>query len=571
VEGTIDALAHKADEKRLEMAYLIHRDVPSFLRGDPGRLRQVLTNLIGNAFKFTETGEVVVRVQLEETLDKRARIRFDITDTGIGIPPDRLEHIFEKFTQVDGSTTRKYNGAGLGLSISRQLLERMDGEIGVESKEGKGSRFWFVVPFDLQDVEQTQPEWRMPEIYGMRMLVVDDNKTNRTILVKILESFGCEPAAVATGAKGIEALVDAARSGNPYKIVFLDNYMPGMGGEQTAREIKANTEISDVEIVMLTSAKRRGDVSRFDAIGCAGYLVKPVKQSQLFDTIVTVLCIGKSRKTKKTTIVTRDTTMLSRIQKANILLVEDNPVNQKLAAKLLEKVGLHCVVADNGEDALKALSRDRYDLVLMDIQMPVMNGFEATRAIREREGSEHHTPIIAMTAHAMQGDREKCLEAGMDDYLSKPLNRKEMFSVIEKWVKASLADSRTAREKASSEIGASRNSPIDLDSALERTGGDREFLNELIETFLEHTPEQINLLAGAAQKGDAESVAESAHSIKGSAGNLSADSIASLAEVIEKMARSGDISTISPILEKLKDEMKRFTKHFQAAKQGATQ
>ncbi|MFH1550015.1 MAG: response regulator, partial [Planctomycetota bacterium] len=450
-------------------------------------------------------------------------------------------------------------------------LERMDGEIGVESKEGKGSRFWFVVPFDSQDVEQTQPEWRMPEIYGMRMLVVDDNETNRIILVKILESFGCEPAAVATGAKGIETLVDAARSGNPYKMVFLDNYMPGMDGEQTAREIKANPEISDVEIVMLTSAKRRGDVSRFDAIGCAGYLVKPVKQSQLYDTIITVLCIGENRKTKKTTIVTRDTALLPRIQKAKILLVEDNPVNQKLAAKLLERVGLHCVVADNGEDALKALSGDRYDLVLMDIQMPVMNGFEATRAIREREGSERHTPIIAMTAHAMQGDRERCLKAGMDDYLSKPLNRKEMFSVIEKWVKASLTDSHPAREKASSKISASRNSPIDLDSALERAGGDREFLNELIETFLEHTPEQINLLDGAAQKGGAESVAGSAHSIKGSAGNLSADSIASLAEVIEKMAKSGDISTISPILEKLKDEVKRLMKHFQAAKQGVTQ
>ncbi len=560
VEGTADTLAHKAEEKDLEMACYIDNNVPTKLRGDPGRLRQVLMNLAGNAVKFTEKGEVVLNVELDERDEKSAKILFSVSDTGIGIPPEGVKQIFEQFTQADGSTTRRYGGTGLGLTISKQLVEMMGGEIRVESEAGKGSRFWFTAVFALQD-KQTQPEWYMPAtISGTRVLVVDDNGTNRTILVKMLESFGCEPVAVESGRDAVETLIRASRTDAPFKLVLLDSCMPGMDGEQAAREIKANPDISDVEIVMLTSMKRRGDVPLFESIGCAAYLIKPVKQFRLLEAIRAVLGLGENDKAKKTPIITQESIMSPRQRNAAILLAEDNPVNQKLVVKMLEKGGYKCAAANNGREAVDAMSGDdRYDLILMDVQMPVMSGYDATKAIRELEGEERHTPIIAMTAHAMHGDREKCLEAGMDDYLSKPVKWDDLIAAIEKWLrpKVEAEEPANAAGEQPADDAAGRDLPIDFDLTLERLDCDMTFFCELVDSFLEYMPELIEALKGAEQSGDADNVTLNAHSIKGAACNLGANSLAAVAEQIEMKGKSGDISSVSPLLDELVEETKR--------------
>jgi len=560
VEGTADTLAHKAEEKGLEMACYIHNNVPTKLCGDPGRLRQVLVNLAGNAVKFTAKGEVVLNVELDERDEKSAKILFSVSDTGTGIPPEGMKQIFEQFTQADGSTTRSHGGTGLGLAISKQLVEMMGGELRAESEVGKGSRFWFTAVFAFQD-KQTQPEWHMPStISGTRILVVDDNGTNRTILVKMLESFGCEPVAVESGRDAVETLIRASRTDAPFKLVLLDSCMPGMNGEQAAREIKANPDISNVEIVMLTSMKRSGDVPLFESIGCAAYLIKPVKQFRLLETIRAVLGLGENDKAKKTPIITQESIMSPRQRNAAILLVEDNLVNQKLVVKMLEKGGYKCVAANNGREAVDAMSGDdRYDLILMDVQMPVMSGYDATKAIRELEGDERHTPIIAMTAHAMPGDREKCLEAGMDDYLSKPVKWDDLIAAIEKWLqpKAEVGEPANTAGEEPADDAAGRDLPIDFDLTLERLACDMTFFCELVDSFLEYMPELIEALKEAEQSGDADNVTLNAHSIKSAACNLGADSLAAIAEQIEMKGKSGDISSVSLLLDELVEETKR--------------
>lgn len=436
VESVADTLFPNASSKGLEFAYLVDRPVPSFLRGDPGRLRQILTNLVANAIKFTEQGEVVIGVELKEEIDDRATLFFSVTDTGIGIPQDQQSLIFESFTQADGSHTRKYGGTGLGLSISKKLVELMGGQIGVESQPNKGSRFWFTVILEKQKEQEHRPPLVYPaDIGNKRILVVDDNQTNRVILTKMLESFGClPPQAVRGGGKAIGALKKAKSGGQPFDLVLLDFQMPEMDGEQTLRAIKADPQIKDVVVIILTSIGERKDAARLGRLGCAGYLTKPIKQSQLFDVIVTVLGQEESETKKQPKPrVTCNPVAHRKLRQVRILLAEDNPTNQKLAMALLGKAGYSVEAVENGKLAVDALKQSEYDLVLMDVQMPEMNGFEATQAIREMEGDRRHTPIIAMTAHAMKGDRERCLKAGMDDYVSKPIEPEQLSKVIEKF------------------------------------------------------------------------------------------------------------------------------------------
>ncbi len=579
LEGTVETVAARAAGKGLELALDIEPGIPTRLRGDPGRLRQILVNLLGNAIKFTEKGEVVVEVKRAEggaqaasrkpkVEEDKVKLLFAVKDTGIGIPKDKQEKIFESFSQADGSTTRKYGGTGLGLAISKQLAGLMGGEIGVESKPGKGSRFWFTAVFERQPEGSLEEPIEDVEVRGLPVLVVDDNATNRAVLVRMLESFGCKPQAVGDGRRAIEALRNAANSGRPFKLVLLDMQMPQMDGEQTAKAIKGDVQIKDVLILVLTSFGVRGDAARLEAIGCSGYLMKPIKQSQLFDAIVTVLG-RKHTKGKRGSIVTRHSLAEQKRRRARILLAEDNPVNRKLAIKVLEKAGYPVDAVENGKQAIEALQRGSYDLVLMDVQMPELDGLAATRQIRDLESKmkkKRRIPIIAMTAHAMKGDKERCLEAGMDDYVSKPINQKELFAAIERWnrPKGPKKGGSMQKEKKIPAGGSGLVPPIELDAALARLDGDKEFLVDMLQEFVDYTQEQLKELAQAVEAGDAQRVEREAHSIKGAAANLTAERMTNLARDLEYMGKDGNLAKAPALIEELEKERLQLRDYLQA-------
>jgi len=427
---TMKTLSLRAHQKGLELAYDLQPDVPDALVGDPGRLRQIIVNLVGNAIKFTEKGEVIVYVQVDSRTEDDIQLHLTIADTGIGIPAEKQMAIFEAFTQADGSMSRTYGGTGLGLTISARLVGFMHGRIWVESELGKGSRFHFTARFGLQKspVRTLVPRDPMT-LRDMRVLVVDDNATNRQILLKMLTNWHTNPTAVDSGARAITALREAQGLGRIYPLILLDAQMPEMDGFALAECIKRNLDWKTATIMMLSSAGQRGDAKRCRELGVAAYLTKPVRQGELLDAILTAL---GTRPTKEASpaLVTRHS-LREASNHLRILLVEDNAVNQVLAKRLLEKRGHSVVVAGNGKEALAALEKQSFDLVFMDVQMPEMDGLEATAAIRAKEKiSGNHLAVIAMTAHAMVGDRERCLDAGMDDYITKPIRLDELARVL---------------------------------------------------------------------------------------------------------------------------------------------
>ena len=439
VEDTIELLAERAHQKKIEFASLIHSDVPTGLRGDPGRLRQVLTNLIGNAIKFTDQGEVIVRVEKESETNDDVVVRFMVSDTGIGISEAAQKNLFQAFTQADGSTTRKYGGTGLGLAISKQLVELMGGQMGVTSTPGQGSTFWFTAGFGKQ-LESTvirQPQLESRE--KLRVLIVDDNATNRKILSHQLGSWGMIHQEADSGFHALELLRSAAAEGVPYDLAVLDLMMPGMDGFELARTIKSDPSIAGMHLVMLTSFGERGHGATAREAGVAAYLTKPVRQSQLFDCLANVVSAAAVTPEPHLSSAPRGSKLLTKhvLKEARmssnklILLAEDNIVNQKVAIRQLQKLGYRADAVANGREAIEALSRISYDLVLMDCQMPEMDGYEATAEIRQNEARGKHTPIVAMTAHALTGDREKCIDAGMDEYITKPVKPTELARVLE--------------------------------------------------------------------------------------------------------------------------------------------
>jgi CheY-like chemotaxis protein/HPt (histidine-containing phosphotransfer) domain-containing protein len=438
IEEVVEMFAKQAEDKKLELASLIYHDVPSALRGDPGRVRQVLNNIVGNALKFTEHGEVVLRVMLISQTATHAMVKFAVSDTGIGIPAERMDRLFQTFSQVDTSSTRKYGGTGIGLAISKKLTELMGGEIGVESELGKGSTFWFTVPFEKQAHDTVPASAPRANLNGLRALIVDDNQTNRTILRHQLTSWGMKPHTAKDGLQALEMLSTAAEEDRAYDIAILDFQMPEMDGLTLAKEISENPALATTRLVLLTSVGRRGDGERARDVGVDAYLTKPVRQSQLYECLRTVLGQpARPREISRPTLVTRHTIAEAQHQvRPRILVAEDNPVNQKLIARLLEKMDYRADVAANGLEAVDALARIPYAAVLMDCQMPEMDGFEATAEIRRRDReNDTHTPVIAVTAHAMKGDRERCLAAGMDDYISKPVKADDLRTTLSRFLK----------------------------------------------------------------------------------------------------------------------------------------
>jgi len=427
----LSSLALQAHNKGLELAYYIPQDIPDVLIGDPGRLRQIIINLTNNAIKFTEKGEVVVKTkEVSQTKDK-ITLHFAVTDTGGGIPKAKQRLIFDAFTQADGSMARKHGGTGLGLAISQQLVELMGGRIWVESTAGKGSTFHFTVRLGLQRGKIEELIAAKPEdLKDLPVLVVDDNSTNRLILKKMLTNWQMKPTAVESGRKALAAVEQAMKAGKLYSLFLIDSRMPEMDGFTLAKKIKDNPNLAGASMVMLTSAGVRGDAARCQKLGISAYLTKPIKQSELLDAIMLVLGISPKAK-ERVPLITRHTIKECRLR-LRILLAEDNIINQKVAVHILEKYGHKVFVANNGQEVLQALKKDRFDLILMDVQMPKMDGFEATASIREKEKKTgFHIPIIAMTAHAMKGDRERCLDSGMDDYIAKPLKAEHLTKTID--------------------------------------------------------------------------------------------------------------------------------------------
>jgi two-component system sensor histidine kinase/response regulator len=576
IEETLGLHAERALAKGLELASLIESDVPTALRGDPGRLTQVLTNLLGNAVKFTEAGEVVLRVKLVEESPHTAVVRFEVKDTGIGITEEQQARLFQAFSQADASTTRRYGGTGLGLAISKQLVELMGGEIGVESQLGKGSTFWFTAPLEKSPSATRSTPTRRVDLNGLRVLVVDDNETNRLIVHEQVVSWGMKNGRAEGGQQALQMLRSAADGGEPYDVAIVDMHMPGMDGLELASRIKAEPAIASTQLILLTSSGQRGEAEQARRVGFAAYLTKPVRQSRLYDAIVTVMGYpaGKApARPREPSIVTSpegvEARSRERRRRAHVLVAEDNFVNQKVAVKMLERLGYQADVVGNGVEALEALSRVRYAAVLMDVQMPEMDGYEATAEIRRREeNSGRRTPVIAMTANAMQGDREKALEAGMDDYVPKPVKPEELEEVLQRWISEKRNPKEESREKLS---GAAADDgsvgPESEEGLLDRSllarlrelqeEGEPDILSELIELFLTEVPPQLVALREAAEAGDAHSVEWIAHSLKGSCGNMGAIGMETLCQELEQMGRAKDLTAAPARISRLEREFGR--------------
>jgi PAS domain S-box-containing protein len=579
VEDVAYILAKRAQDKGLEMACLIHSDVSSDLRGDPGRLRQILVNMVGNAIKFTEQGEVVIHADPVSDTRTHATVRFLVQDTGIGIPPERQAAIFERFTQVDGSTTRRYGGTGLGLTISKQLVEAMGGKIGVESELGKGSTFWFEVEFEKQAEEIVEQPPTPVDLLNLNILCIDDNATSRMILTKILTGFGCRVSAAESGHQGLEMLRTAHRAKDPYQLILLDMQMPGMDGEQTARAIKSDPTSQEIKIIVLTSMGERGDAKRMEALGCSAYLHKPVKQKMLSDAIIAVLGY-KPPKGGTGRLITRHTLAEQKRQGLRILLAEDNAINQKLAIILVQKAGYSVDAVENGEQVLEKIQKEQYNAVLMDVQMPVMDGFEATRRIRQWEAGKGHIPIIAMTAHALKGDRERCIEAGMDDYVSKPLQPQALITAIDRWVRGKEEEvgvsaetqrdvilfgdtaASAPRSNGMSAAGEKDESlPMNIETALPRFNNDRNFLTDMCREFINQLATRIEEMKTTLQDGDVNGLNRHAHSLKGLSANFSANIVSSLAAELERRTKQGDVTDAAALIDKIETESRQLVEY----------
>jgi PAS domain S-box-containing protein len=553
-------LAIRAQEKGLEFICAAAPDVPNYLRGDPGRLRQVLTNLAGNAVKFTHKGEIAVRARLVSETDEEALIRFSVRDDGIGIPSEKKDILFQKFSQVDASTTRKYGGTGLGLAISKQLAEMMGGEIGVDSENGKGSAFWFTARFAKQ-TERERVFIPPAEIRGVHLLVVDDNATNREVLLAQLKAWGVRAEEAPSGPTALQSLCLARDAQDPFRMAILDMQMPGMDGAALAGIIKSDETLKDTHLILLSSLSQRGDARRMKAFGFSGYLTKPARQPDIIGCMTAVLG-RESMPHPDKTIVTRHTIREMGRGAIRILLADDNIVNQQVALGILKKMGLHADAVANGAEAVKALEILPYDIVLMDVQMPVMDGLEATRQIRNPECKVRNpgVPVIAMTARTMKEDREECLEAGMNDFIAKPVDPGQLAEVLYRWLK----DKTEKRER---ETGAEKADPVpvpdfhfqnstifDKSDLMKRLLGDKDFATTIIEGFLMEMPKELMVIKELVEQGQAKQAGAQAHKIRGAAGSIGSPALQEIANAMEKAGKDEEIDLLRALMPEMEKQ-----------------
>ena len=567
IEESAEILAIKAEEKAIDLIVRYAPGSPRHFVGDVGRIRQVVTNLANNAIKFTGEGRVMINVECDNQTEKEATMRVSVEDTGIGIAEDRLETVFAEFTQADPSTTRKYGGTGLGLTISKQLVELMGGSIGVSSKPKEGSTFWFtlLLPLDPEPAMVPGPGTSLADV---RVLIVDDDEISRRVLAEQITSWGMRADTRSSAEEGMTMLRRAQADDQPYQVAILDYQMPEVDGESLALSIKSDPLLRDTVLVMLSSLSQGSDEERISKAGFAAYMLKPVRQSLLMDTLVTVWAAHKEG--VSTGLVTRYTlakaaaassdlpTKTDQPVDARVLVAEDNIVNQKVAQRMLEKLGCQVQVVANGKEAVEILELIPFDLVFMDCQMPEMDGYEATAEIRRRESGSSHIPIIAFTAHTMRGDRERCLAVGMDDYIPKPVKSADLRRVLQEWQGgATAAPPAEQGPEENKESGKSVDQAV-LARLRELNEDDEpDILTELIDLFLRDTPPRLAALKDAIKEGDAQALSQTAHTLKGSSANLGATRLAALNAELQSKASDGSLEDASRLLAQLDNEFER--------------
>jgi PAS domain S-box-containing protein len=553
----LKSLALRANEKGLELALDVESNVPDWLVGDAGRLRQVVINLVGNSIKFTNRGEVVAHVSVKQQREWQVELLICVADTGIGISPDKLEKVFEAFEQADASTTRQFGGTGLGLAIVRRLTELMGGRVWVESKVGEGSRFWLNVVFDrCHDPQPDRMTPRRSALQGTRTLVVDDNATNRRIVEEVLTNWELQPASCASAAEALAQLRSAFASGKPFELLISDVAMPEMDGFALIEQVRRDPSLADIVVVLLTSSDRPEDATRCQQLRVAQRLMKPIKQSELFDAIAEALGLSPPEPGAAAEAVPSS---VPTTRPLSVLLAEDSLVNQRLAVALLEKHGHRVTLAGSGREALAQIDKRVFDLVLMDVQMPEMDGLEATRRIREQEtASGRRLPIIAMTAHALKGDRERCLDAGMDEYVSKPVRERQLLLAMHAVLGNEVA---LPPEEQLEPIDRPDPDLIDWDAALKICGGDHALLRDIAEAFLEEQPRRLDEIQKAIDAGDWELLHRAAHTIKGSMRYFGAKAVFDRAFGLEQLAAQQSLEGAEEILGLLKQELAKLVPH----------
>ncbi len=542
VEEAVELLAFKSFDNGNELTCIIDPDVPSWLIGDPGRLRQILGNLVENSIKFTRQGDISVRVQVVKVDPTETTIRFAITDTGIGIPPNNTATLFQAFTQVDGSTTRTYGGLGLGLAISKQLSELMGGTIGFERPGNQGATFWFTAKFGVQPPEKIPVLPHRASLEGTHALIVDDNTTNRLLVSSLLTQWGCTYEEAEGGPEALQSLENSVRTQRPFQILLLDMQMPGMNGEELGERIKKDPRFAQIPLLMISSIGRRGDASRLEKLGFTGFLSKPIRQEQFRECMA--LCLGRSSMpVAERKLITGHTVAESTRRRGRILIAEDNITNQIVAKSILTKLGYRAEVVGNGLEVIQTLATQHFDLVFMDCQMPELDGYEATHRIRT--GIEFvrnpRIPIIAMTAHALQGDREKCLNAGMDDYIPKPVNFQAIQKILAKWL-----DTEDIKSP-----------DFDSEDLLQRTLDDKAIGALVLKSFLDTFPKHINHLNEALEQNNLPSIQHFSHTIKGAAANISARELQSVANLLYLASKSGSLEELPKLIARVSEECQR--------------
>lgn len=545
VEDVLELVSFKAREKGLEMALLMHPDLPNRVIGDPGRFRQVLLNLISNAIKFTAKGEVTVEISLApKDINGGLMVRCDVVDTGLGLSKEGIARLFQPFSQADSSTTRKYGGTGLGLAICKRLVEAMGGEIFVTSEEGKGSTFSFTLRLDA--ARDTAP---LPtsEIAGLRILIVDDNNTNCRVFSEQLRAWGCEAVVEQDPCVAVELLLRMQKEGKPADLALLDFQMPGMDGGELARNIRTEPSLAKLAMILVTSMPTRGDGQELHDAGFAAYLTKPVRQKSLKATLATVAGLRLAPKTGETPLVTVHALSEQRVRsKMRILVAEDNVVNQRVVARILEKAGYSCEVVANGQEALEALERIAYDAILMDCQMPVMDGYEATRRIRALPGPCSTVPIVAATAGVTSEERKLCTDAGMDDFVAKPIQAEAFLKLLQSILKTAESNLWPRSVTDSDRLTLQR---------LDRTAqGDDAFREELLDSFCERLQEVLDKLQPEMTERDRPRCRRLCHGLKSAALNLGAVRLSRMAEIIEREGAAGNLETIRPRIASFRDE-----------------